>query len=88
MAFKARSKYFVRKHWLRIAGVATGLLGGYLYYYYIGCVSGSCPITSNPYRMMLYGAVVGYLLFDIFTKDNRAKKEPKKITPNEQPTEQ
>ncbi|MDD3909129.1 MAG: DUF6132 family protein [Proteiniphilum sp.] len=37
-------------------------------------MQGTCPITSNPYRMMLYGAVVGYLLFELFTGDNSRKK--------------
>lgn len=67
-------KNFLLKHWLKFAGVATGLLGGWLYYFYVGCVSGTCPITSNPYKMMLYGAVMGYLLFDIFSKDTKKKK--------------
>ena len=67
-------KDFLLKHWLKFAGVATGILGGWLYYFYVGCVSGTCPITSNPYKMMLYGAVMGYLLFDIFTKDTKKKK--------------
>ncbi|MBI2429346.1 MAG: hypothetical protein HYV29_11240 [Ignavibacteriales bacterium] len=43
----------------------TGVLGataGYAYYYYIGCMSGTCPITSNPYISTLYGTVVGILL--------------------------
>ncbi|MDD3780154.1 MAG: DUF6132 family protein, partial [Proteiniphilum sp.] len=48
---------FFIKHWLKIAGIAAGTLAGYLYYYYVECVSGTCPITSNPYRMMIYGAV-------------------------------
>ena len=69
-------KDFLIKYWLRIAGVATGILAGYLYYYYVGCVSGTCPITSNPYRMMIYGAVMGYLLFDLFSRDKKhGKKE-------------
>ena len=67
-------KDFLLKHWLKFAGVATGILGGWLYYFYVGCVSGTCPITSNPYKMMLYGAVMGYLLFDIFSKDTKKKK--------------
>jgi len=74
-------KVFLVKHWLKFAGVATGLLGGWLYYYFVGCLSGTCPITSNPYRMMLYGAVIGYLLFDIFSKD-ATKKRNKEIVNN------
>jgi len=83
MSLKEKSKSFLLKHWLRITGVAVGVLGGYLYYYYVGCVSGTCPITSNPYRMMIYGALVGYLLFDIFSKDGSSKKNQEKVTPNE-----
>ncbi|MFO7723859.1 MAG: DUF6132 family protein [Bacteroidales bacterium] len=51
-----------------IVGIILGALGGYLYYYYIGCRSGSCPINSNPYFSTLWGAVIGYLLGDIFKK--------------------
>lgn len=69
---------FFKKHWLRIAGILVGVLGGYLYYHYVGCLSGTCPITSNPYRMMLYGAIVGYLLFDLFSSN----KNPKKVSEN------
>lgn len=65
-------KNFLFKHWIKIVGVATGALGGYLYYYYVGCVSGTCPITSNPYRMMIYGALIGLLLFDMFS-DNKTQ---------------
>jgi len=83
MSLKEKSKNFLLKHWLKIAGVAVGVLGGYLYYYYVGCVSGTCPITSNPYRMMIYGALIGYLLFDIFSKDVSSKKKQENVTPNE-----
>ena len=67
-------KVFFTKHRLKIAGIVIGAIAGYLYYYYVGCVSGTCPITSNPWRMTIYGAILGLLLFDIF------KKEPKKTS--------
>lgn len=76
-------KDFFLKHWLRIAGVAMGVLGGYLYYYYVGCVSGTCPITSNPYRMIIYGAVMGYLLTELFSKDSSKKKEKETLKKND-----
>lgn len=43
-------------------GCLLGIIGGYAYYYFIGCHSGSCPITSNPYISMIYGALVGGIL--------------------------
>ena len=44
-----------------IAGT-VGAIAGYAYYYYIGCMSCSCPITSNPYISTIYGTVAGILL--------------------------
>lgn len=45
-----------------ITGVLPILLGaggGYAYYRFIGCKSGVCPITSNPWISILYGALLG-----------------------------
>lgn len=57
---------FLKKHFLRIIGLVVGAIGGYLYYHYVGCASGTCPITSNPYITTIYGSVLGYLVFDMF----------------------
>jgi hypothetical protein len=46
----------------RILPVAIGALGGYAYYYFIGCSNGLCPISSNPYISTAYGGVIGALL--------------------------
>lgn len=70
-------KNYLLKHWIKITGVSVGALGGYLYYHFIGCVSGTCPITSNPYNMMIYGAVLGYLLFELFFDETKVKKVEK-----------
>ncbi|MCY7363314.1 MAG: DUF6132 family protein [Ignavibacteria bacterium] len=50
-----------------IAGVILGGTAGFLYYYFIGCQSGTCAITSKPLNSSLYGALVGGLLFSSFT---------------------
>lgn len=42
--------------------VIFGAAAGYLFYANVGCVTGSCPITSNPISSVLYGGVIGYLL--------------------------
>lgn len=49
-------------------GVAIGAIAGYFYYFYIGCASGSCAITSKPLNSTLYGALMGGLLFNMFLK--------------------
>lgn len=59
---------------IRVAGIFAGIAGGYLYYIKIGCTSGGCPITSNPYMSILWGGVMGYLIADMFT--GRKKGEP------------
>ncbi len=59
-------KIFNRNNILIIIGILTGTLGGYLYYHFVGCRNGTCAITSNPWLSMLWGAAVGYLVFDMF----------------------
>jgi len=39
--------------------IGSGL--GYLVYKFIGCRSGTCPITSNPYLSIFFGALFGVL---------------------------
>lgn len=61
---------FINNNKLTIIGVVIGAIGGYLYYHYVGCASGTCPITSKPLNSTLYGAVMGSLIFNIFKKES------------------
>jgi len=60
---------YLNKHKITIIGLILGALGGYLYYHFIGCVSGTCAITSKPINSTLYGALMGGLLFNMFQKE-------------------
>lgn len=60
---------YLNKHKITIIGLILGALGGYLYYHFIGCVSGTCAITSRPLNSTLYGALMGGLLFNMFQKE-------------------
>jgi hypothetical protein len=52
-----------KKQLLRFAAFGvTGMIAGFAYYYFIGCASGSCPLSSNPYLMTSYGLGAGLLL--------------------------
>jgi len=47
----------------KILPVVVGAVAGYAYYYYyIGCLGASCPITGNPWSSTVYGAMIGALI--------------------------
>lgn len=52
-------------------GAAAGGLAGFLYWKYIGCLTGSCAITSNPFRSTIYFAIMGALLFGMFKRQQK-----------------
>ena len=51
----------------KILPVLVGAVLGFTYYYFIGCRTGTCPITGNPYISILYGVLIG-LIWVIPTK--------------------
>jgi hypothetical protein len=63
----------IKKNILTILGITVGAIGGYLYYHFVGCDSGTCAITSKPLNSTLYGALMGGLLFNIFKKQPAGK---------------
>jgi hypothetical protein len=58
----------IRKSLRLIAPSILGIIGGYLYYNFIGCNNG-CAITSNPYSSMIWGGIIGLFLTN-FNKEN------------------
>ena len=54
-------------------GVVAGLMAGYAYYYFVGCASGTCAITSKPVNSTLYGGLMGGLLFNMFVTSPKKK---------------
>ena len=43
----------------RVLFAVLGAGAGFAYYYFVGCASGTCPITSNPFVSTGYGALMG-----------------------------
>jgi len=65
----------LKKYWLSLAGAILGLGAGYLYWQQVGCISGTCPITSNPVNSSLYGALMGGLVFNMFQKEKNKSNQ-------------
>ena len=53
----------------------VGAIAGFLYYRLVGCASGACPITSNPYISTVYGGVIGTLLGYIVTPGKKKEEQ-------------
>ena len=71
-------KKFLKKHMIAILFAVTGAVAGLLYWKFVGCKSGTCPIKSNWYLMTLYGVVLGYLVGDMVSgwiNKGKRKKE-------------
>lgn len=53
----------LKNKWLKkLLFILLGGIGGFAYYYFIGCNTNACPLTSNPYISTGYGMGVGLLL--------------------------
>jgi len=74
--FSESSYFSFMKKWifnnrLYFAGAITGGIAGFLYWKFVGCINGTCVITSNPLRSTIYFAVMGALIFGIFKKEKK-----------------
>jgi peptidoglycan/LPS O-acetylase OafA/YrhL len=59
----------------RLIPIFIGALAGFAYYSFIGCTTGTCPITSNPWISTGYGAFIGAVLaFGSRSKSNRTRE--------------
>jgi hypothetical protein len=71
------NKQTVKKYLPEIIGAVIGTIGGFLYWKYVGCVSGTCTIKSNWYLMVPWGMLLGYLAGSIAGDLIRKKKAVK-----------
>ena len=66
-------KNYLRNKILAIIGLLIGALGGYLYWKFIGCNTGTCPITASPINSTIYGAFMGVIIGLALQKDKKQK---------------
>jgi hypothetical protein len=71
-------KEYLRKHIITIIFSVAGTTGGFLYWKFVGCASGTCMIRSVWYFATLYGLVsgwvIGSLAEDLIVKFKKQKK--------------
>jgi hypothetical protein len=76
-ASKYHMKEFIRKNIIEIIFSIAGAAGGFLYWKFVGCASGTCFIKSVWYMSTLYGLVLGWvtggLAKDIILKLRKTK---------------
>jgi hypothetical protein len=56
----------MQKNKLYFIGALLRAIAGFFYWKYVGCLTGTCAITSNPIRSTIYFAITGALVFSLF----------------------
>lgn len=60
---KLTKEFFKSKtFWRPVLAIVIGGVAGFLYYYFVGCNSGSCAITSSPTMSIIWGALLGLFI--------------------------
>lgn len=62
---------FLKRNKLYFLGALVGALSGFFYWKYVGCITGTCAITSSPLNSTLYFAFFGAVLFGFFKKQTK-----------------
>ncbi len=59
-------KKWVLSNDIILLGILIGAVGGYCYYHFVGCVNGTCMISSKPLNCVFYFGFMGGLFSSIF----------------------
>ncbi|BDQ11121.1 DUF6132 family protein [Sediminibacterium sp. TEGAF015] len=66
-------KKWLNNNKLYLIGSFVGAIAGYIYWQQVGCVTGTCTITSKPLNSTLYGSLMGALLFGMLKKEDKTE---------------
>jgi hypothetical protein len=66
-------KEYLLKYRIKIVFITLGGIAGWLYWLFIGCSSGTCPITSHWYTSAIYGILFGWLISDLVKTNKNGK---------------
>ncbi len=56
---------WIKKRQLSVIFLFIGGMSGFLYWKFVGCSTGTCPLKSHWYTMTLYGMLLGWLIGDL-----------------------
>ena len=59
-------KMLLKRYWLPVTGILLGALGGYLYWRFVGCATGTSPFAST-----VWGAAIGGLFVSSFKREKK-----------------
>ncbi|MDP4208246.1 MAG: DUF6132 family protein [Bacteroidota bacterium] len=48
--------------WKPFIAIIIGGVSGYLYFYFVGCKSGTCPITGSAWGSIITGGLFGFFI--------------------------
>ena len=68
-------KTLLMKNKPAVLGMIIGAAAGWCYWYFVGCASGSCLITSRPVNSAAYGAVMGMLMANLFSSTKKLNRK-------------
>ncbi len=60
---------WISKNKVTIITTFVAAVIGWLYWYFIGCATGVCAITSTWYKTMLFFSIIGLLIGNHMNKD-------------------
>lgn len=72
--YMIKAKALLQSNILYLIGAFIGAISGFLYWKFVGCISGTCSITSSPINSTLYFALMGTLVFGSFKKEKKHVK--------------
>jgi hypothetical protein len=66
---------WIKKKRLNIVLLLLGAISGFLYWKFVGCSTGTCPLKSHWYTMTLYGMLMGWLIGDLISSFSGKKPQ-------------
>lgn len=68
-------KTIIIKYKAEVVGVVLGAIAGWCYWYFVGCSTGNCAITSSPVNSTLYGACMSGILGSMLKKSEKQDRK-------------